>query len=140
MRLKRKPKIFTKAIANGYWLQMRLTPWLDIKNGYVWLASLAISKSRRQLNDWSKLRKNKRVRQLNLSMTGREGPRTLAIGLRKVKEWLQEVEINDVICLRCASAKPEKQARMYYNWFSKHEDFVWNYDPKERSFMLMRKL
>jgi hypothetical protein len=73
-------------------------------------------------------------------MTGREGPRTLAIGLRKVKEWMQEVEINDVICLRCASAKPEKQARMYYNWFSKHEDFVWNYDSNERSFMLMRKL
>ena len=72
-RVKKRKKIFTQHLNNDYKLKMRLLPLLHTSNGCVWLVSLAVSKSKRQINDWMNRRHNKRTRLLDTFLTGKEG-------------------------------------------------------------------
>ena len=117
---------------------MRLFPWMRTKNGYIWLASMAISKSNRQLNDWTTLKKNKRVQRLKLSLTGRCGPKSQAIAIRQVRDWMKEIPIGDSITLRCESCVPEKQYKIWKKWFLKNESTEWEISDKYKSFFFYR--
>ena len=137
LRTTRAKKIQTTLIGKHI-LKMRLFPWMRTKNGYIWLASMAISKSNRQLNDWTTLKKNKRVQRLKLSLTGRFGPKSQAIAIRQVRDWMKEIPIGDSITLRCESCVPEKQFKIWKKWFLKNESNKWKINDEYKSFFFYR--
>ncbi len=137
LRTTRAKKIQTTRIGKHI-LKMRLFPWMRTKNGYIWLASMAISKSNRQLNDWTALKKNKRVQRLKLSLTGRFGPKSQAIAIRQVRDWMKEIPVGDSITLRCESCVPEKQFKIWKKWFLKNESNKWKINDEYKSFFFYR--
>lgn len=138
LRTARNKRLATTRIGKHI-LKMRLFPWLRTKSGYVWLASMAISKSNRQLNDWTTLKKNRRVRLLNLSMTGKFGPKTQAIAIRQVRDWMKEIPIGDSISLRCESCLAEKQFKIWKKWFLKNESNEWEINDELKCFFYFRE-
>jgi len=78
------------------------------------------------------------VRKLSSNLTGRFGPRTQAIAIRQVRQWMQEIPEGDSICMRCESALPEKQFRVWKKWFEKHEDIRWEISEEHKSFFFYR--
>ena len=137
LRTTRAKKIQTTRIGKHI-LKMRLFPWMRTKNGYIWLASMAISKSNRQMNDWTTLKKNKRVQRLKLSLTGRFGPKSQAIAIRQVRDWMKEIPVGDSITLRCESCVPEKQYKIWKKWFLKNESNKWKINDEYKSFFFYR--
>jgi len=137
LRTTRAKKIQTTRIGKHI-LKMRLFPWMRTKNGYIWLASMAISKSNRQINDWTALKKNKRVQRLKLSLTGRFGPKSQAIAIRQVRDWMKEIPVGDSITLRCESCVPEKQFKIWKKWFLKNESNKWKINDEYKSFFFYR--
>jgi hypothetical protein len=138
-RIKKKKKVLIKVINKKYRLKMRLIPWISTQKGCVWLASLAVAKSQRQLNDWMDRRKNARVRQLDLSLTGSIGNGIQAIAIRQVRKWMKEIPIGHSIALRCESVFPDKQFRVWKKWFERHEDIGWDINEDYKSFFFYRK-
>jgi hypothetical protein len=122
------------SLPNGMILKMRLIPWIRTPIGYVWLASLAVGKSKRQINDWMEQRKKKSVSRLSSNLTGKFGPRTQAIAIRQVRQWVDELPAGDMIALRCESALPDKQFRVWKKWFTKHEDIRWEVKEEFKAF------
>ncbi len=137
LRTTRARKVQTTRIGEHI-LKMRLFPWLRTEDGYVWLASMAISKSQRQLNDWTTLKKNKRAKKLKASLTGRAGFKTQAIAIRQVRDWMKEIPVGDSISLRCESCVPEKQYKIWKKWFIKNESTEWEISDKYKSFFFYR--
>jgi hypothetical protein len=139
LRIKKRKKVFTKAIGKGYLLKMRLIPWIRTTKGCVWLASLAVSKSSRQINDWMDERKNARVRQMDTSLTGKIGNGVQAIAIRQVRKWVDELPLGHSFTLRCESALPDKQFRVWKRWFEMHEDSNWEISEEHKSFFIYKK-
>ena len=138
--IKRRKKVFTKHLPGNYLVVMRLLPWMRTQYGCVWLASLAVGKSRRQINDWLKRKTRKqRVRRLDMSLTGNFGPKTQAIAIRKVRQWLTEIPYGDSISLRCESTVSDKQFRVWRKWFEKHEDLNWEISKEHKAFFFYKK-
>lgn len=109
---------------------MRLVLWMNLPTGCVWLVSLAIAKSNRQINDWMNERKRKRTtHRLATNLTGKFGNRTQALAVRQVRIWADELKPGDMLVINCDSALPEKQFRVWKKWFEKHEDL--NFEVKE---------
>jgi len=133
--IKRNKKVFTKRLSGNYLVVMRLLPWMRTQYGCVWLASLAVGKSRRQINDWLKRKTKKQsVRRLDSCLTGRHSNRIQAIGIQQVRQWMQELPPGDSITLRCESAKPNKQFRVWKKWFQRWEDARWDINQEFKSF------
>jgi hypothetical protein len=133
-RIKQRKKIFIVNIGEGYILKMRLLPWWRTTTGRVWLASLAVSKSKRQINDWMNRKQSYRVRRLDMSLTGKIGNRVQAIAIRQVRKWVDELPYQHAITLICESALPEKQFRVWEKWFKRHENFNWEISKTHKSF------
>jgi hypothetical protein len=138
-RIKKRKKVFTKSIGRGYHLKMRLSPWIHTTKGCVWLASLAVSKSNRQINDWIERRKSARVRRLDMSLTGKIGNGVQAIAIRQVRTWVNELPVGHSIAMQCESALPEKQFRVWKKWFERHEDLCWEINTEYKSFFFYKK-
>jgi ribosomal protein L37AE/L43A len=83
-------------------------------------------------------RKKKSVSRLNLNLTGRFGPRTQAIAIRQVRQWMDSIPEGDSICMRCESALPEKQFQVWKKWFMRHEDGRWEISDEHKSFFFYR--
>ena len=138
--IKRRKKVFTKHLPGGYMVVLRLLPWIHTEGGCVWLASLAVGKSRRQINDWLKRKTRKqKVRRLDMSLTGKFGPKTQAIAIRQVRQWLTEIPYGDSISLRCESTVSDKQFRVWKKWFEKHEDLNWEISKEHKAFFFYKK-
>ena len=133
LRVVRKKKLVTTCIGNHI-LKMRLFPWMKLKDGRVWRASMAISKSNRQLNDWNTVKKNKRTRQLSSSMTGKFGPKTQAIAIRQLRKWMTEVPKGDSITIRCECVLSDKQFKIWKKWFLKNESKKWHISDQHKAF------
>ena len=134
-KTKQRKKVFTKHLGGGHLVVMRLLPWMRTENGCIWLASIATGKSRRQINDWLKRKtKKRRVRRLDSHLTGRHSNRIQAIGIQQVRQWMQELPPGDSITLRCESAKPDKQFRVWKKWFQRWEDARWDINEEFKSF------
>ena len=101
----------------------------------MWLASLAAGKSRRQINDWLKRKtKKRRVRRLDLSLTGKHANLVQGIGVYKLRDWVRELPPGDSIALRCESAKPDKQFQVWKKWFQRKESVTWEANEEFKSF------
>jgi hypothetical protein len=134
-KIKQRKKVFTKHLSGGHLVVMRLLPWMRTENGCIWLASIATGKSRRQINDWLKRKTRKRrVHRLDSHLTGRHSNRIQAIGIQQVRQWMQELPPGDSITLRCESAKPDKQFRVWKKWFQRWEDARWDINEEFKSF------
>lgn len=83
-------------------------------------------------------RKKKSVSRLNSSLTGRFGPKTQAIAIRQVRQWMKELPEGDSMCLRCESALPDKQFEVWKKWFLKHEDNRWEISDEYKSFFFYK--
>jgi hypothetical protein len=125
MKTKRRKHVLTLRLEDGQYLKMRLLPWYKTGKSYVWLVSLAVSKSKRQLNDWLNKRTNKRAAQLNNTLTGKVGPRTQAIAIRQLRIWVNTIPQNDCLTVVCESCASNKQFKIWRKWFTKHEDKSW---------------
>ena len=133
--IKRRKKVFTKHLPGNYLVVMRLLPWMRTQYGCVWLASLAVGKSRRQINDWLKRKtKKKNVRRLDSCLTGKYSNLSQAIAIQQVRRWVQELPPGNSITLRCESAKPDKQFRVWKKWFQRWEDKKWDINEEFKSF------
>ena len=75
---------------------------------------------------------------MDSSLTGKEGNRTQAIAIRQVRKWAEEIPVGDSMTLRCESAVPEKQFRVWKKWFEKHEDPNWIANPKWKTLFFYR--
>ena len=138
-RIKRKKTTSVTQLSNNYILKLRLIPWLYSDDGVIWLASMAVGKSTRQINDWMARRKNKRVRQMDSSLTGKEANRTQAIAIRQVREWIKSIPPGDSLTLRCESAVPARQFRVWKKWFEKHEKEKWKISEYFQSFFYYKE-
>jgi hypothetical protein len=137
-RFRRRKKTTTYQLKNGYIFKMRLMPWLRTDAGCIWLASLAVGKSKRQLNDWLNRRNKKSVRSLSASLTGQEGNKIQALAIRQVRHWVVDLPPGDSLCLRCESAVPDKQFKVWRRWFEAHEDPRWRINPDLKSFYIYK--
>ena len=133
--IRRHKKVFTKHLPGNYLVVMRLLPWIHTENGCVWLASLAVGKSRRQINDWLKRKtKKRRVRRLDSYLTGSHANLVQGLGVYKLRDWEQELMPGDSITLRCESANPDKQFRVWKKWFQRKEAAGWDINEEFKSF------
>ena len=57
-----------------------------------------------------------------------------AIAIRQVRRWVHELQPGDSIALRCESAKPDKQFRVWKKWFQRWEDERWEPNEEFKSF------
>lgn len=139
MRLQRHKKVCTTFLPQGMILKLRLIPWIKTGSGCIWLTSMAVGKSMKQINQWMNRRSTTRVCRLDSSLTGRFGPKTQAIAIRQVRQWLTEIPAGDSICLRCESTLPEKQFRVWKKWFKTHEDIHWEISEEHKAFFFYNK-
>lgn len=79
-------------------------------------------------------RKNARARHLGGSLTGKVGPRTQALAIRQVRQWMLEIPPGDSISLCCESVLADKQFQVWKKWFIKHEDPEWQISDEHKSF------
>lgn len=137
-RVKKRKKVFTQYLSNGYKLKMRLLPLLHTSNGCVWVVSLAVSKSKRQINDWMNRRHNKRTRLLGAFLTGKEGNKIQAIAVRQLRKWMNEHPLGHSISFRCESAKQQKQFDVWSRWFQKDNLHSWEINKELKSFFFYK--
>lgn len=137
-RIKRKKKVVTHLLPNGWVFKMRLLPLCKMEDGYMWLASLAVARSRRQVNDWLGERKKKSVARLANQLTGTFGNQVQAIAIRQVRTWIDQLPSGDFFYMRCESALPEKQFRVWQHWIKRHEKTEWFIDEKEKVFIFYK--
>jgi hypothetical protein len=105
-RIKRKKLVTTLRLKNGAIAVTRLIPWICIGKNYAWMASLAVGKSRRQINDWLMRRtKRKRVQKLDNNLTGLGGNSGHAIALRQLYVWLDVLPPGDMVMFYCESSE-----------------------------------
>lgn len=139
LRLQRRKKIGTIFLPQKMILKLRLIPWIRTGSGCIWLASMAVGKSMKQINQWMNRRSTTRVRRLDMSLTGKFGPKTQAIAIRQMRQWLDEIPAGDSICLRCESTLPDKQFRVWKKWFETHESIGWQISEEHKSFFFYKK-
>lgn len=134
MRISRRKKVTTIYLPDGWIFKMRLAPYIRTKGSCVWLASLAVARSNRQINDWLVKRKKQSTTKLSQQLTGQFGPRIQALAIRQVRQWVIDLPSGDSIALRCESALPDKQYQVWKKWFANHESNQWKAQDNYRSF------
>lgn len=107
-----------------------LKPWKDAY--WMWEVSFAVSKSKRQINDWYARKGNKRAKTLGKQLTGKSGIKTLTEGLHNVLLFRWTIPPGDCLFLDCESCNPEKQFRAYCRWLKDHPD--WRVDVEGKRF------
>jgi hypothetical protein len=131
-RLSRKRSTTTFKI-NDQYCKVFLTPVEQFNtDNWVWKVGFAVSKSKRQLNDWNSERKNKRAQQLRNSISGRSGIKTITEGFRQVLLMRWNLEPGDALFIDCTSKKADAQFRAFSRWLDYHPD--WNSDVISKMF------
>ena len=128
MRRRRvKKKLLTVFLPGNYLMKLRLVSWMRTPTGTIWLASLAVGKSKRQLNDWmSRKTKRKRVIQLDSNLTGKLNVKLMLQVMEQVHAWCDELTNGDMFVFNCESAEPQKQFRVWGKWLSRKEHgYTW---------------
>ena len=139
-RIKRKKITRSIKINQKQFIKLRFIPWVRTPNGCVWLASMALCRSKRQVNDWLQEKKNKRARQLKFNLTGKDSNRIQAIGVRVLREWINVIPPGDSLAFRCDSAKKEKQFRVWKKWFTKNESSNWIIEEDLKTFFYYKPI
>lgn len=123
-RIKRKKLVTYHHLEDGFLIKARLIPWIKVGKTVVWLGSIGVSKSNRQLNDWMNRRKNRRTHQLDGNLTGKAGNKVQAIAIRCLHKWIDSVPGGDSVLFRCEAAKSEKQFRVWKKWILRHNNYL----------------
>jgi len=139
LRTLRTKKVLITKLPQDFILKLRLIPWMHTKGGVIWLASMAVGKSTRQINDWMARRGNRRVRQMDSSLTGKFAMKPQLMAMHQVRKWIKEVPIGDSVALRCESTSPEKQFKVWKKWFAQNEDPDWVVSEKYKAFLFYRE-
>ena len=141
-RIKRKKLVQTFIEESGVITVTRLTPWMHIGKSYVWIVSLAVGKSRRQINDWLMRRcKRRRVLQFDNHLTGLGGNKGQAIAVRQLSVWLDVIPEGDMIVFICESAEPERQMKVWKKWILRHNpDLLFSIDEETKSFYIYKPM
>ena len=128
-----KRKICTCSfVVNGQLCKVFLEPVNEYRLGYwVWNVGFAVGKSRRQINDWYKKRKNKRCRSLDHKIIGVSGLKTIALGAKEVLRLRWALEPGDAMLLDCTSGDPERQFRAWLRWVRQHPEWIIDYEKRE---------
>jgi hypothetical protein len=139
-RITRYKLVTTTRTTDGHLIVTRLIPWMRTGKNYVWMASLAAGKSRRQINDWLLRRtRRKRVQQFDRQLTGLGGTQASSIALRQVYVWLTKIPPGDMIMFNCESAKAEKQMKAWQKWINRHNpDLLFDVDHSTKSFYIYK--
>ena len=137
LRTTRANKVMITRIGDHI-LKARLMPWIYTDDGVVWLASMALGKSMRQINDWMNRKENRRRRLMDSSLIGRDAMKPQLMVMYQIRKWMKEITVGDSINLRCESALSEKQFRVWKKWFEKHEDPNWIANPKWKTLFFYR--
>ena len=117
---------------NGQLCKVFLEPMNEYRPGFwLWNVGFAIGKSKRQINDWYRRRKNKRARSLDNQIVGTSGMKAIARGFREVLKLRWTVAPGDVIVLDCTSGDPERQFHAWSRWRKHHPEWVVNYSTLE---------
>ena len=121
-RRKVKKKRLTVFLPGNYLMKLRLISWMQTPVGTIWLASLAVGKSKRQLNDWMNQRtRKKQVRCLDFNLTGKLTVKLMLQVMEQVHAWCDELNNGDMFVFNCESAEPQKQFRVWGKWLSRKE-------------------
>jgi len=134
LRTRRRKKTGKISLKDGTFLKVRLIPWIRTQSGCVWLVSMAVSRSTRQANDWLLRRKNKRVRRLDMNLTGKAGNRSQALAVRFLRDCQEYIPKGDSLVIRCECVESDKQFRIWKKWFALHEDSDWEVIEEDKSF------
>ena len=126
-RCKVKKKLLTVFLPESYFMKLRLISWMRTPSGTIWLASLAVGKSKRQLNDWMSRRiRTKRVNRLDSNLTGKLTVKLMLQVMDQVHIWCDELVNGDMFVFNCESADPQKQFRVWGRWLNKKErGYTW---------------
>ena len=122
-----KKKLLTVFLPGNYLMKLRLVSWMRTPAGTIWLASLAVGKSKRQLNDWmSRKTKRKRVIQLDSNLTGKLNVKLMLRVMEQVHAWCDELANGDMFVFNCESAEPQKQFDVWGKWLSRrNKGYTW---------------
>ena len=134
VRFTRSNKTKTIKLPDGNLCRIRLSPWMQVGTNWIWVVSLAVSKSSRQINDWMRKRKNKRSKRLAKEMNGRFASRVQAFAVRQLREWILEHPTGDAMFFKCESVEAEKQFRVWKKWFLRNESKQWEILPEDLAF------
>jgi len=101
---------------------------------------MAISRSKKQINNWMKKRKSKQVRRLSLSLTGKVGIVAHAYTMQQIRQWLNEIPDYDLITFKCESAEPDRQFVIWHKWLARHlHEYIITTAPKFKSIFIRKK-
>ena len=122
----------SKFRVNNYLCKTFLEPVEEYDCGfYIWNIAFAIGKSNRQLNDWYRMRKNKRARSLKSKLTGRDGLKALRKGYEQIMKMRWLIEPGDALSAVCTSKDAEKQFWAFHRWIRRHPEIGINYANRE---------
>jgi len=105
-----------------------LKPWSG--DAWIWQVHVGISKSKRQLNDWYKEKKNKRTNNMKSHLTGKGGIKPLIEACNVLLRMRWVLEPGDCLYLDCQSSQPDKQFRAYYYWAKNNPDAIADLEKK----------
>lgn len=134
VKFTRSKKISTLKLDDGTLLRVRLIPWIPVEDRYIWLVSMAVGKSNRQINDWMNKRKNRRARRLSTQLNGKFAMQLQLLAMDQVRTWMDEHPAGDSMTFRCESAKADKQFRIWKKWFRRKEAVEWQVLDEELAF------
>ena len=142
--MKRKTKRFTLRTKSKDWVVLQAKPWVYVQtpgstqHTCVWLVCLAVSKSKRQINDWLNCRKNKRSRSLSKNMTGKSGPQPLYWAFKQLKKIEDYIPFQDSLWFWFDAIEKDKQRRVYLKGFSKYSNATWQYLAEKDAFYFFK--
>lgn len=99
---------------------------------WVWKFGFAVSKSKRQLNDWFNEKKNQRSRLLHQQITGKSGVIPIVRGFQNVLTMRWNLQPGDALFIDCTSVEADKQFSAFSRWLRYHPD--WLVDPINKMF------
>lgn len=135
-RTRRKYTATTFPVGNQI-CKIFLEPYLEYTPGFfIWNVGFAVGKSKRQLNDWYRNRKNKRGRSLRKKIVGRAGSKTIFRCVQELFTLRWHIEPGDGMLADCTSAAPDRQFSVFSKWFRNHPE--WILDPERKEFLWYR--
>jgi len=109
---------------NDQYCKVFLTPLYEYEpNHWVWKFGFAVSKSKRQLNDWYQKKKNQRSRLLHTQITGKSGVIPIIRGFDCVLRMRWQLEPGDAVYIDSTSARRHTQFRAFLRWLPRHPDW-----------------
>jgi len=79
-------------------------------------------------------RKNKRVRRLDMNLTGKAGNRAQILAVRFLRDCQEYIPKGDSLVIRCECVESDKQFRVWKKWFARREDSDWEVIEEDKSF------